>query len=700
MLSLSTFAVLLAATSHVALASYTPSPAQLGEITILAANDLRTSDAAKTSAALLLSAAQPQYEAQRACASLGEKLWSPSAQDFDAGLNTSLGYEVFAGHLAANQLLWVATEAPASYHHWPQCTAMDLSGTCHTMSCQARLPALCTQSAPTSNAYNNTATANVYAPTQLQIALPVGGQTLVGYRDFYTFQFKGIRFAEEPERFTYSSTFTTATGTNSALTPAPECLQSPNNGSTDCLFLNIWTSNLPSSQQPAKQNLKPVMVYIYGGGFATGSASNPTNDGGNQASRGDVVVVDIAYRLNTLGFLALDDGVHNGNYWISDLISGLEWVQKYISAFGGDPEKVMIYGESAGAQSVQALLASPKAIGLFRNAILQSNYLQPYVPLAQAFNQTTKPILKATGCASSSDQLACLQAYNATALINLQPNFNYPVIDGTYLLSSYINLNASAAGKVSSRVPVISVTNRDEGGVLIPLPSSSNYTAAIYELAASQTQGPPNATAILALSAAFPLGTGPTLNNTALNQVFNTTVRISTDASFHCSDEYTALAAAQNGVWPQVWYGEFNRTYQEPGYNMNNVCQAPVTPSHPYGDPELEYFKCHAGDLPMTFGTFAFTGYPERDENDIPFSQLIVDYWTSFARSMDPNPETGFLKARGYWSTINQIAVSGAWETVNVTRPEQMELQWNSAMRPLPDEVQCGVLGQPLDYLL
>ncbi|KAK1092090.1 hypothetical protein LTR48_005019 [Friedmanniomyces endolithicus] len=684
MLSLSTFAVLLAASSHVALASYTPSPAQLGEITILAANDLRTSDAAKTSAALLLSAAQPQYEAQRACASLGEKLWSPSAQDFDAGLNTSLGYEVFAGHLAANQLLWVATEAPASYHHWPQCTAMDLSGTCHTMSCQARLPALCTQSAPASNAYNNTATANVYAPTQLQIALP----------------FKGIRFAEEPERFTYSSTFTTATGTNSALTPAPECLQSPNNGSTDCLFLNIWTSNLPSSQQPAKQNLKPVMVYIYGGGFATGSASNPTNDGGNQASRGDVVVVDIAYRLNTLGFLALDDGVHNGNYWISDLISGLEWVQKYISAFGGDPEKVMIYGESAGAQSVQALLASPKAIGLFRNAILQSNYLQPYAPIAQAYNQTTKSILKATGCASSSDQLACLQAYNATALINLQPNFNYPVIDGTYLLSSYINLNASAAGKVSSRVPVISVTNRDEGGVLIPLPSSSNYTAAIYELAASQTQGPPNATAILALSAAFPLGTGPTLNNTALNQVFNTTVRISTDASFHCSDEYTALAAAQNGVWPQVWYGEFNRTYQEPGYNMNNVCQAPVTPSHPYGDPELEYFKCHAGDLPMTFGTFAFTGYPERDENDIPFSQLIVDYWTSFARSMDPNPETGFLKARGYWSTINQIAVSGAWETVNVTRPEQMELQWNSAMRPLPDAVQCGVLGQPLDYLL
>ncbi|TKA82779.1 hypothetical protein B0A55_01786 [Friedmanniomyces simplex] len=700
MLSSSTIAVLLAASSRVALASKTPSPEQLGEITILSANDLRTSDAANTSAALLLSATQPQYAAQRACAALGEQLWSPSAQKFDAGLNTSLAYEVYAGHLSANQLLWVASDAPSSYHHRPQCTAMDLSGTCHTMSCRARLPALCTQSAPAANAYNNTATANIYAPTRFQVAQPVGGQTLVGYRDFFTFQFKGIRFAEEPERFTYSSTYTNATGTNSALTPAPECLQAPNNGSTDCLFLNLWTTNLPSSQQPAKQDLKPVMVYIYGGGFATGSASNPTNDGGNQASRGDVVVVDIAYRLNTLGFLALDDGVHNGNYWMSDLISGLEWVQKYISAFGGDPEKVMIYGESAGAQSVQALLASPKAIGLFRSAILQSNYLLPYVPLAQAINQTTNPILNATGCASSSDQLACLQAYNATALINLQPNFNYPVVDGTYLLSTYIDLNASAAGKVSSRVPVISSTNRDEAGVLVPLPSSSNYTAAIYELAASQPQDTPNVTAILANPSAFPIGTGPSLNNTPINQIFNTTARIYTDTDFHCSDEYTALAAVQNGVWPQVWYGEFNRTYQEPGYNMNNVCQAPITPSHPYGDPELEYFKCHAGDLPNTFGTFAFTGYPERDEHDIPFSQLIVDYWTSFARTLDPNPEMGYLLARGYWSTINQIAVSGAWESVNVSRPAQMELQWNSAMRPFPEALQCGILGQPLDYLL
>jgi hypothetical protein len=102
------------------------------------------------------------------------------------------------------------------------------------------------------------------------------------------------------------------------------------------------------------------------------------------------------------------------------------------------------------------------------------------VPLAEAINQTTNPILHETGCAKAPDQLACLQAYNATALINLKTNFNYPVVDGTCLLCTYINLNASAANNVSSVVPVITGINRDEAGVLVPLPSISNYTEAIY----------------------------------------------------------------------------------------------------------------------------------------------------------------------------------------------------------------------------
>jgi carboxylesterase type B len=109
-------------------------------------------------------------------------------------------------------------------------------------------------------------------------------------------------------RFTYSSVYNDATGSNYALKNAPECMQpdgSTTVGSTDCLFLNIWTTTLPGS---AKSSLKPVMVYIYGGGFTTGSASSSTTDGGNLAARGDVVVVNIAYRLGALGVLTFNDG--------------------------------------------------------------------------------------------------------------------------------------------------------------------------------------------------------------------------------------------------------------------------------------------------------------------------------------------------------------------------------------------------------
>ena len=114
--------------------------------------------------------------------------------------------------------------------------------------------------------------------------------------------------ADFQSSFTYSTVYNTASGTNYALKDAPECLQPFNGsamGSTDCLFLNIWTTSLPSSSATP---LKPVMVYIYGGGFTTGSASSSTTDGGNLAALGDVVVVNIAYRLGALGVLTFNDG--------------------------------------------------------------------------------------------------------------------------------------------------------------------------------------------------------------------------------------------------------------------------------------------------------------------------------------------------------------------------------------------------------
>ena len=141
--------------------------------------------------------------------------------------------------------------------------------------------------------------------------------------------------------------------------------------SEDCLYLNVWTPAKSASERV------PVLVWIYGGGFAGGATSIPTYSGEKLAKRG-VVLVSIAYRVGALGFLAhpaLSAESRNrasGNYGLLDMIAGLEWIQKNIAAFGGDPRRVTIFGESAGGIAVSMLCASPLAKGLFQGAISQS----------------------------------------------------------------------------------------------------------------------------------------------------------------------------------------------------------------------------------------------------------------------------------------------------------------------------------------
>src|SRR5690606_39111185 len=154
--------------------------------------------------------------------------------------------------------------------------------------------------------------------------------------------------------------------------PAPMQGGNPASGkSEDCLYLNVWTPTKSSDEK------LPVLVWIYGGGFSFGSTSDPVHNGEHLARKG-VVLVSIAYRVGQLGFLAhpelsaeSPDGA-SGNYGLLDQIAGLKWIQNNISALGGDPDKVTIFGESAGGIAVSMLCASPLAKGLFHGAISQS----------------------------------------------------------------------------------------------------------------------------------------------------------------------------------------------------------------------------------------------------------------------------------------------------------------------------------------
>jgi len=144
--------------------------------------------------------------------------------------------------------------------------------------------------------------------------------------------------------------------------------------SEDCLFLNVWA--------PAAPGNYPVMVWVHGGSFVTGSGSMPLYDGARFAAQGEVVVVTLNYRLGALGFLHLADlgpGFDN-NLGLLDQVAALRWVQQNIAAFGGDPGRVTIFGESAGAMSIAALLGMPAAEGLFQAAILQSGAVRAQPP--------------------------------------------------------------------------------------------------------------------------------------------------------------------------------------------------------------------------------------------------------------------------------------------------------------------------------
>src|SRR5262245_55846313 len=141
--------------------------------------------------------------------------------------------------------------------------------------------------------------------------------------------------------------------------------------SEDCLVLNVWTRGLRDGGK------RPVMFWVHGGGFQAGSGSSPGYDGTNLCLRGDVVVVTVNHRLNLLGFAFLGDLGNGqlagaGNAGMLDLVQALRWVRDNIESFGGDPERVLVFGESGGGRKVGALLAMPDARGLFQRAAIQS----------------------------------------------------------------------------------------------------------------------------------------------------------------------------------------------------------------------------------------------------------------------------------------------------------------------------------------
>ena len=252
--------------------------------------------------------------------------------------------------------------------------------------------------------------------------------------------------------------------------PADPAASEPH--SEDCLSLNIWTPELPESPVGTSGHGRPVMVFIHGGGFTSGSGSVFLYRGGELVRNGDAVVVTINYRLGALGFLGhrdLDDpdGLV-GNWGIQDQLAALRWVRDNIRAFGGDPGAVTVFGESAGGFSVVTLLGMPAARGLFRRAIVQSGGAHVHTPdEAERSADRLASVLGIAACTRESlERVPASELVAATEELGKRrpdpgmiPLPFLPVVDGVLLPEHPL---AAVASGAAAGVDLVIGTNKDE----------------------------------------------------------------------------------------------------------------------------------------------------------------------------------------------------------------------------------------------
>jgi para-nitrobenzyl esterase len=397
---------------------------------------------------------------------------------------------------------------------------------------------------------------------------------------------------------------------------APECMQGGRGAamSEDCLYLNVWG---PAKAAGAKL---PVMVWIHGGGYMTGAASQPLYDGEALARRG-VVLVTINYRLGPLGFLAhpaltKESEQHaSGNYGLLDQIEALRWVKRNAAAFGGDPERVTIFGESAGGGSVISLMVSPLARGLFHAAIAESPGGLELPRLKQSTSERASAeqlgaeVITKCGLAADADTAAMRKLgadvliKNASAVTTARatgerpgawtPSLG-PIVDG-YVITDTPNAVFSA-GK-ENPVPLMIGHTRDEETLFLA-PASLPKTPADYRKRIDDTFGTQAAT----VASFYPAE--------AAKDIRDATVRLMTDMRWAAPVRHAARLHSSKG-YPTYRY-VFSRGSKQAF---------------------LASLGAHHGcELAYVFGVQA----PGDDEAK-KVIDLVQGYWVNFAARGDPN---------------------------------------------------------------
>jgi len=387
----------------------------------------------------------------------------------------------------------------------------------------------------------------------------------------------------------------------------------------NCLFLNVWTPRADAKR-------RPVMVFIPGGAFVVGSASEPIYDGSHLAARGDAVVVSLNYRLGMLGWLelgGLDPAYRgSGNDGLRDQIAALRWVQRNIRALGGDPRNVTLFGESAGAISVSALLATRRPERLFRRAILESG--SGYLVHTAAYQRLVAQRHLAAGSIHSMAQLRRMSTARLldvqAKVTNAAPLFSgdtyfAPYVDGSLLPGAVVPRIAAGSAR---HIRVLSGTNENETGYwglydpgLLDVPPAANP---FFPTALSAQRDVMTA----AYRAARPGATDGAVTHAML-----------TDQLFRVPQIRLAEAQAR---WQPSWMYLFR-------------WHVPFAPGAPAAQ---NLGAIHGIELGFVFGNLDLSTVPRSATHDPAqlaerrlLSDRVMDAWLSFARTGDPNATRG-----------------------------------------------------------
>ncbi len=398
--------------------------------------------------------------------------------------------------------------------------------------------------------------------------------------------------------------------------------------SEDCLYLNVWTG-----AKSAKEK-RPVLVWIYGGGFVSGGSAVPIYDGEAMAKKG-IVFVSINYRVGPFGFFAhpeltKESGKNaSGNYALMDQIAALEWVRKNIAAFGGNPNNVTIAGQSAGSFSVNFLVASPLAKNLFQKAIAESGagFTNNYLSLKKA-EQEGQNLAKSFNASS----IAELRKISADELMRKGQGFREAIIDG-YVLPATVS--EIFVAKKENKCALLTGWNEDEGFQFSPPKNAEGYKKEVNELYGSDAK---------TLLGFFP---GNTDAEAASSQL-----KLSRDQIF----------GTQNYIWANIQSEHGSKVYV---YRFTR--KVPGTGEY------AKYGAFHTGEVPYAYNNLKFVDRPW-EPVDHELAKIMSSYWSNFSKSGNPNGP-GLPEWPEYNTKEKKIALLGD-KTECVTMPDAAALDF------------------------